>query len=127
MKAYRDIDIEEEVRAALAEKFTAFASELPAKYKLPNIVVKRIGGTPDMKIGTYNVTLDARAKDSATADETMRTALAYLEAIAWQQTTKIRHIEINSSGSWENDPLRPGLAMCTAMLVVTAHRETVDL
>lgn len=127
MKAYRDIDIEEEVRAALAEKFTAFASELPAKYKLPNIVVKRIGGTPDMKIGTYNVTLDARAKDSATADETMRTALAYLEAIAWRQTTKIRHIEINSSGSWGNDPLRPDLAMCTAMLLVTAHRETVDL
>lgn len=127
MKAYRDIDIEEEVRAALAGKFTAFASKLPAKYKLPNIVVRRVGGTSDIKIGTYNVTLYVRAKEAAEADETLRTTLAYLEAVAWQQTTAIRNVEINASGSWGNDPVRPDLAMCSATVIVTAHKELVDL
>ena len=127
MKAYRDIDIEEEVRKALADKFTAFASKLPLKYKLPNIVVRHIGGTSEQKLGSYNVTIDVRAKESAEADETLRTALAYLQAVAWQQTTEIRDVEINASGSWGNDPVRPDLSMCTATLVVTAHKELVDL
>ena len=47
---------------------------------------------------------------------------AELKAAAKAQTCAVRHVTVNSSGSWGNDPVRPDLAMCSARLDVVAHQ-----
>ena len=71
--------------------------------------------------------LDARAKNSAEANETLRNAVGILREIAKTHLTAIRHVEVNSSGSWGVDPVRPDLCMYSARLRVVAHLEETTI
>ena len=117
-----NIDIENAIRLALKDYFTIYCLPLPEKFKTPSLLVQRVGGTEDNKIDTFSVTLDARAKTEKAADELLRMAIGTLKEIAKMQTTEIRAVTVNASGSWGNDPVRPDLAMCTARLDVVAHQ-----
>lgn len=124
----RSIDIEDEVRKALAPYAVAvYCRPLPADYALPHIQVTQVGGTEANRVSTFDITLDARAENELAAMVTLHTAVAYLRAAAKNQTTAIRHIEVNSSGSWGNDPARPDLAMCSVRLQITAHLEQMEV
>lgn len=123
MKIERSIDIENVVRIALSDFFTTYCRPLPAKFSLPCIEVQRVGGSDRNTIDTFNVVLDARAKDEAEADEILRNAIGALKKISDDQTTAIRSVTVNSSGSWGSDPVRPDLAMCSARLNIVAHQE----
>ena len=127
MKIKRSVDIEDEVRIALSDHFTAYCRPLPADYMLPNILVTQVGGSDRSDIDTFEVVLDARAETDQAASETLRTAIGVLKAAAAAQTTKIRHVSVNTSGSWGADPVRPDLALCTARLSVVAHLETMEV
>ena len=131
MEISRSIDIEEAVRAALSEYVTAYCAPLPATYSLPNVLVTATGGDTAAassgrgKVDTFMVVIDARAELEADAMEYLRNAVAILEA--QNGSHGIAHVEVNSLYSWGEDPVRPDLAMCSATLMVTAHRETVTL
>ena len=127
MKIKRSVDIEDEVRIALSDHFTAYCRPFPADYMLPNILVTQVGGSDRSDIDTFEVVLDARAETEQAASETLRTAIGVLKAAAAAQTTKIRHVSVNTSGSWGADPVRPDLALCTARLSVVAHLETMEV
>ena len=127
MKIKLSVDIEDEVRIALSDHFTAYCRPLPADYMLPNILVTQVGGSDRSDIDTFEVVLDARAETDQAASETLRTAIGVLKAAAAAQTTKIRHVSVNTSGSWGADPVRPDLALCTARLSVVAHLETMEV
>ena len=127
MKIKRSVDIEDEVRIALSDHFTAYCRPLPTDYMLPNILVTQVGGSDRSDIDTFEVVLDARAETDQEANETLRTAIGVLKAAAAAQTTKIRHVSVNTSGSWGADPVRPDLALCTARLSVVAHLETMEV
>ena len=127
MKIKRSVDIEDEVRIALSDYFTAYCRPLPTDYMLPNILVTQVGGSDRSDIDTFEVVLDARAETDQEANETLRTAIGVLKAAAAAQTTKIRHVSVNTSGSWGADPVRPDLALCTARLSVVAHLETMEV
>ena len=127
MKIKRSVDIEDEVRIALSDHFTAYCRPLPADYMLPNILVTQVGGSDRSRIDTFEVVLDARAETEQAASETLRTAIGVLKAAAAAQTTAIRYVSVNSNGSWGVDPVRPDLALCTARLSVVAHLETMEV
>lgn len=117
-----NIDIENAIRLALKDYFTIYCPPLPEKFKTPSLLIQRVGGTEDNKIDTFSVMLDARAKTEKAADELLRMAIGTLKEIAKMQTTEIRAVTVNTSGSWGRDPVRPDLAMCTARLEVVAHQ-----
>lgn len=123
----RSIDIENEIRTALAPYQTVYCRPLPKDYNLPHILVTQVGGALADKIDTFEVVIDSRAELEADALEYLNTAVALLIRIAKEQTTALRHIVVNSSGSWGADPVRPDLAMCSARLSVTAHQHTVEV
>ena len=127
MKIYQSIDIEEEIRQALAEYLTVYCRPLPAKYTLPNILITLVGGTSDQTIDRFEVVLDSRAKTEAAALEYLNRAKGILKQVAREQTTALRHVVVNSSGSWGADPVRPDLAMCSARLEVVAHQTTMEV
>lgn len=124
----RSVDIEDEIRKALKDHMTAYCKPLPANFSLPCIEITQVGGT-DVEgfVDKSDVTLDARADNAADANEACRNAIGVLREVARQQTTAIRHIEVNASGSWGNDPQRPDLAMYSARLRVVAHSEQVTI
>lgn len=123
----KSIDIEEETRSALSEYQTAYCRPLPAEYSLPNILITQVGGTITDTIDTFEVVLDSRADTEAEALEYLNTAIAVLIQTAKEQTTALRHVVVNSSGSWGADPVRPDLAMCSARLSVVAHQQKVEV
>lgn len=127
MKIYQSIDIEEEIRQALAEYLTVYCRPLPAKYTLPNILITLVGGTSDQTIDRFEVVLDARGKSEAGALNTLNLAIGILRKVAKEQTTALRHVTVNSIGSWGADPVRPDLAMCSARLTVLAHQTIVEV
>lgn len=127
MTIYQSIDIEEEIRQALAEYLTVYCRPLPAKYTLPNILITLVGGTSDQTIDRFEVVLDARGKSEAGALNTLNLAIGILRQVAKEQTTALRHVTVNSIGSWGADPVRPDLAMCSARLVVLAHQTIVEV
>ena len=127
MKINKSIDIEDEVRTALALYLTAYCRPLPAEYDLPNILITQVGGTDAQTIDTFEVVLDARAKLEAEAFDCLRTAIAILKTTAKEQTTALRYVTVNSSGSWGNDPVRPDLAMCSARLAIVAHQMSMEV
>ena len=127
MKILRSIDIEDEVRMALSDYLTVYCRPLPQDYTLPCILVQQVGGFDTDTIDNFSVVLDARADTEAEALECLRNAVGILRRIAQLQTTAIRYVEVNSSGSWGVDPVRPDLAMCSARLSVTAHLEKVEV
>ena len=127
MKINKSIDIEDEVRTALALYLTAYCRPLPAEYDLPNILITQVGGTDAQTIDTFEVVLDARAKLEAEAFDCLRTAIAILKTTAKEQTTALRYVTVNSSGSWGIDPVRPDLAMCSARLAIVAHQIPMEV
>ena len=127
MTIYKSIDIEEEIRTALAPYRTAYCRPLPEDYGLPNILITQVGGTPANRIDTFEVVLDSRAETEAAALDYLNIALALLVETAKEQTTALRHVVINTSGSWGVDPVRPDLAMCSARISATAHQKIVEV
>ena len=127
MKIYKSIDIEEEIRTALSPYLTAYCRPLPAEYSLPNILITQVGGTQEGHVDTFEVVLDSRAETEAEALSYLNMAKAILIQTAKEQTTALRHVVVNTSGSWGNDPVRPDLAMCSARLSVTAHQQIVEV
>ena len=123
----KSIDIEEEIRKALILYQTAYCRPLPDHYGLPNILITQVGDTPADTIDTFEVVLDSRAKLEADALDYLNTAVGILIQTAKEQTTAIRHVVVNTSGSWGADPVRPDLAMCSARLSVTAHQQLVEV
>ena len=123
----KSIDIEEEIRSALSEYQTAYCRPLPAEYVLPNILITQVGGQTAQTIDTFYVVLDSRAETEAAALDYLNTAIGILKQVAKEQTTAIRHVTVNSSGSWGNDPVRPDLAMCSARLDVVAHQTIKEI
>lgn len=127
MKIKRSVDIEDETRIALQDYLTVYCRPLPADYMLPNVLVTQVGGSDLNAIDTFDVVLDARAETEQEASETLRTAIGVLKAVAAAQTTAIRHVSVNTGGSWGVDPVRPDLSLCTARLRVVAHLETMEV
>ena len=124
----RSVDIEDEIRKALKDHLTVYCKPLPANFSTPCILVTQVGGTDaEGHIDTSDVTLDARAEDAGEANETLRNAVGILREVARQQTTPIRHVEVNASGAWGNDPQRPDLSMYSARLRVVTHLEQKTL
>ena len=127
MEILRSIDIEDEVRKALNGHVQAYCRPLPKSPVFPCILVSKVGGSDSDKIDTFEVVLDSRAKEEADADELLRNAVGILRAVAENQTTALRYVTVNSSGSWGADPVRPDLAMCSARLSITAHLEKTEV
>lgn len=123
----KSIDIEDEVRLALEDHLTVYCRPLPADYSLPHILVTWVGGSVNQTIDTFEVVLDARAKSEAEAVDYLQTAKGILKEVAKQQTTSIRVVNENTSGSWGADPVRPDLAMCSARLSIVAHQKSVEV
>ena len=121
------IDVEDEIRLTLSDYITTYCRPLPKGFTLPCIMVTKTGGTDADSIDQMIVTLDARAKTEAEADRILRTAIGILKACAALHTTQIKHITVNSSGSWGVDPVRPDLCLCTATLEVVAHQTTMEV
>ena len=127
MNILRPVDIEEEIRKALNGYFATYVRPLPAKYTLPNLLIAATGGSSSNTVDTFTVTLQARATEDADALETLRTALGVLEYQAGAQIGALRNVVINSLASWGNDPARPDLKLCSATVLVTAHRESFNI
>lgn len=127
MIIHKSIDIEEEVRAALEPHQKAYCRPLPADYSLPNILITQVGGTETDRVDTFEVVLDSRAETEAEALSYLNMAKAILIQTAKEQTTALRHVVVNTSGSWGADPVRPDLAMCSARISVTAHQQKVEV
>lgn len=127
MTINKSIDIEDEIRQALAPYQNIYCRPLPEDYGLPNLLVTRVGGTDASTIDSFEVVLDARARLEANAVSYLDTAIGLLKAIAREQTTAIRYVTVNSSGSWGADPVRPDLCMCSARLMVVAHKNTMEV
>lgn len=127
MKIDRSIDVEDEIRVALNAYIKTYVRPLPAKFEVPSILVTAVGGSTENTVDYFDVTLDSRASEDATALENLRNAVGIVVKIALSQQTKLRFAEIINLGSWGRDPVRPELAMCTARLRVLAHIETVEV
>lgn len=123
----KSIDAEEEVRKALSDHLTAYCRPLPTDYALPHILITQVGGRTDGTIDTFYVVLDSRARTEAAALDYLNTAVGVLKEVAKLQTTALRHVTVNSSGSWGNDPVRPDLSMCSARVDVVAHQTTMEV
>lgn len=123
----RSIDVEDEVRKILKDHLTVYCRPLPAQYSLPNILVTQVGGSDANKVDTFEIVLDARATREAAALEYLRNAVGVLRAVAGGKETPIRHISVNTSGSWGTDPVREDLALCSARLEVVAHLENTTI
>lgn len=133
MEITRSIDVENEIRKALADYVTIYCKPLPKDFEIPCILVTCVGATSNYNwanratVDGFDVTLDSRAKDYATAVDTLRTALGILEAVTAGQEQAFSRVIVNTFSSSINDPVRPDLKMCTARLRVIAHRETITL
>lgn len=127
MEILRSIDIENVVRVALSDFFQIYCRPLPSKFAVPSLEVSVVGGTEKSTIDTFDIVLDSRADNEAEADEQLRNAVGALKQIAKEQQTSLRHVEVNSMGSWGSDPVRPDLSMCSARLRVVAHQEKTTL
>lgn len=123
----RPVDIEEEIRAALADYFTVYVRPLPADFAVPSLLVTATGGTSKNKIDKFTVAIDARAETDAEADELARNALGTLQALANQQTGALRFMEVNALANWRTDPVRPELKMRTITALFPAHREEYQI
>ena len=122
MNILKPVDIEEEIRLALKDYLTAYVRPLPKNYALPNVLITATGGTTSNQVDTFTVALDARAETDAEAYDLLTTALGVLEEQARTQSGALRNAIINSLARWGTDPVRPDLKLCTATVLVTAHR-----
>lgn len=120
-------DIEDQVRKALADYLTVYVRPLPKNFTVPCITATAAGGRTENTIDTFTVSVDARAKSDAEAMDYLTDALGILEAQAAAQYGPIRNVIINSLASWGVDPVRPDLKLCTATVLVIAHRATKEI
>ena len=127
MIIYRPVDIEEEIRRALADYFTVYVRPLPANFAVPSLLITATDGTSKNKIDTFTVVIDARAETDAEADELARNALGTLQALASQQTGALSFMEVNALANWKTDPVRPELKMRTITAQFPAHREEYEI
>lgn len=127
MIIYRPVDIEEEIRAQLADHFTVYVRPLPANFAVPSLLITATGGTSKNTIDNFTVVIDARANTPAAADELARNALGALERIAKEQKGALRYLRINALANWRVDPVRPELSMRTITAQVKAHRENATI
>lgn len=121
------IDIEDEIRQALAPFITTYCRPLPDDFEKPCILVTKTGGDEMEVIDRFRISLDSRADTEAEADETLRKAVGILKEVAALQSTSLRVVNVNSSGSWGADPVRPDICMCSASLEVIAHKITMEV
>lgn len=127
MNILKQVDIENEIRLALADYFEAYCRPLPETYGLPNVLIEQTGGSSLNEIDTFKVRLSVRAETDEDASDVMRDVLGVLQARAEEQFGALRHVSLNSLASWSTDPVRPDLKLCTALVLVTTHRETVTI
>lgn len=124
----RSIDIEYEISQALnANGVTAYVRPLPEDFVTPSILVTQVGGTERDTIDQFDVVLDSRSKEDYDATLILNNAIGVLRKVVKEQSTALRYIEVVSSGSWGNDPVRPDLAMRSARLRLTAHLEKAEI
>lgn len=126
MNILKQVDVENEVRLALADFFEAYC-ELPEDYGLPNVVIQQTGGSSANQIDTFQVRLSVRAETEEEASDVMRDVLGVLQTRSEEQFGALRHMSLNSLASWSTDPVRRDLKLCTALVLVTTHRETVTI
>lgn len=127
MEILKPVDIENEIRLALKDYVTIYCRPLPEKFNTPSILVRSVGGSSSNTIDTFSVVLDSRAKTDAEAYDLINTALGILEKRAFEQFGALRNITVNSMASWGSDPVRPDLKLCTLTVLVTAHRESLEI
>lgn len=128
MMILRSVDIEDEVRKALSPYITTYCRPLPKDYGLPNILVTQVGGSENTRhLDLFDVVLDARADNDADASETLRNAVGILRTVAEEQKTALSFVEVNTSGGWGSDPVRPDVSLYSARVRITAHREEINL
>lgn len=127
MIIYRPVDIEDEIRKALADYFTVYVRPLPANFEVPSLLVTATGGRTKNTIDAFTVAIDARAETDAEADELARNALGVLTEVAKEQVGALRFSELNTLANWRTDPVRPELKMRTITAQVYAHREKITL
>lgn len=127
MEILRPCDIEEQIRLALKDYITAYVRPLPENFTMPSVLITATGGSSSNTIDTFTVTLDARAETDADSYELLRTALGLLEEQTRAQVGELRNVAINSLARWGNDPVRPDIKLCTATVLVTAHREAFTI
>lgn len=127
MRISRSIDVEDAIREALAPYVTIYCRPLPKEFATPSILVQQVGGGDTDTIDAFDVALDSRAQNEAEALEYLRNAIGILKEVAKLQTSEIRNVTVNTSGSWGVDPVRPELAMCSARIRVIAHLENVEV
>lgn len=127
MKILRPTDIEDEIRKALADKFTVYVRPLPADFRTPSLLITATGGATTNEVDTFTVVIDARAETDAEADELIRNAVGVLEYQAKHQVGALRFADLNALANWRTDPVRPDLKMRTATARVVAHREEITI
>ncbi len=126
----RSIDVEDAIRTALKDHITTYCRPLPEKFTVPCLLVQATGGSSEAtasgigKIDTFMVVIDSRAVEEETALRNLRNAVAIVEKY---RPVGVSYVAVNSLYSWGVDPVRPDLAMCSATLMVTAHREKVTI
>lgn len=121
-------DIEYLVQQTLDPYITTYC-ELPKSYGLPNIVVRRVGGTELVDwagtghLDNFSIQLYCRAEDEGTAQDTLSRAVGILKA-----SDNFRNVVNNTDlGSWGSDPVRPDLALFSVMLIISVSldKETI--
>jgi len=127
MNILRPVDIEDEIRKALKDYMTAYVRPLPENFTTPCVLISATGGSTENTVDTFAVVLDARAETDDDAYKLIRSAMGVLEAQACSQFGALRHVIPNNLARWGNDPARPDLKLCTATMLVTAHRETFTI
>lgn len=127
MNVLISVDIEEEIRSALAEYVTAYVRPLPENFTTPSVLIELMGGTSENTIDTFLVRISSRAKDNADALELLRAVLGILQNRTNEQIGELRFSTEQNLMSWGNDPVRPDLCLCSATVTVLAHKKTVNL
>ena len=127
MNILRPCDIENEIRLALSDVFTVYCRPLPTNFSTPSLLITATGGTTSNTIDTFIVSIDARAETDAEAYELLSNAIGVLEVKAAAQVGALRNVIINSLAKWGADSVRPDLKLCTATVIVTAHRELYEI
>lgn len=127
MNILKPVDIEDEIRLALTDYFEVYCRPLPENYGLPNLLVTCTGGTTRDTIDTFTVVLDARGETDASAYALLSDALGVLQEQGNRQVGAIRNVMINSLARWGSDPVRQDIKLCTATVLVVAHREAAEI
>lgn len=127
MNILKSVDIENEIRLALADYFEVYCRPLPETYGLPNLLITAVGGSNDNTIDTFTVRIDSRATTDELAYETLVNALGVLNEQANNQFGALRAIVQNSLANWGSDPVRPDLKLCTATVLVVAHQKSAQI